>query len=184
MKIFKTIICVILCLVMFASCSTTDNTDYFRDYIEQTNQQIPDNMRYLPALLEDYENVDEIKFTVMNNTVAYSLDTAVESKSGFTYSGINAHIRIHEDNVATVIGALSVSFGEDDITKGAKHEYKGETYVVTYEIRPDTGTTNLNVIYPLSEFVSAYFTVTINGTREMDEKSLDKICKDLQMIKL
>ena len=184
MKIFKTALCLILCLVMLASCSTTDNTDYFRQYIEQTNSQIPDSMRYLPALLSDYENTDEIQFTVMDNTVAYKLENKVESKSGFTYSGINAHVRIHNDNVSTVLSALSVSFGDDDITKGVKHEYKGETYVVTYEIRPDTSTTNLNVIYPLSEFISAYFTVTINGTRDMDEKTLDKICKDLQMIKL
>ena len=184
MKILKTVICFILCAVMLASCSTSNNTEYFRQHIEQTNSQIPDSMRYFPELLEKYENTDEINFTVMDNTVAYSLEGAVEGKSGFTYSNINAHIRVHKDNVATVIGALSVSFGDDDITKGTKHEYKDKTYVITYETRPDTNTTNLNVIYPLSEFVSAYFTVTIDGTDNMDEKAFDKICKDLQMIKL
>ncbi len=184
MKIFKTALCVILCLVMLASCSTTDNTEYFRQHIEQTNSQVPDSMRYLPALLSDYENTDEIKFTVMDNTVAYNLESKVEGESGFTYSGINAHVRIHNDNVATVIGALSVSFGDDDITKGVKHEYKGETYVITYETRPDTNTTNINVIYPLSEFVSANYAVTVDGNEDMSEKNLDKICKDLQMIKL
>ncbi len=184
MKIFKTVLCIILCIVMLAACSTTDNTDYFRQHIEQTNSQIPDNMRYLPALLADCENPDEIKFSVMDNTVAYSLDTAVEGKSGFTYSNLNAHIRVHNDNVATIIGALSMSFGDDDITKAVKHEYKDVTYAITYESRPDTDTTNLNVIYPLSEFVSAYFTVTLDGNENMEEKTLDKICKDLEMIKL
>ncbi len=184
MKIFKTIICIILCAVMLASCSTTNNTDYFRNHIEQTNSQIPDNMRYLPALFEDYTNTDEIKFTVMDNTVAYSLENEVEGKSGFTYKNINAHIRVHNDSVATVISGLSMSFGDDDITKGVKHEYKDVTYAITYEIRPDTNVTSLNVIYPLSEFVSAYFTVTIDGNENLDEKTLDKICKDLQMIKL
>lgn len=184
MKTLKVVFSVILCLVMLASCSTTDNTDYFRQHIEQTNSQIPDNMRYLPALLASYENTDDIRFTVMDNTVAYSLDKSVEGKSGYTYSSLNAHVRVHNDNVATIIGALSMSFGDDDITKAVKHEYKDVTYAITYEIRPDTNVTSLNVIYPLSEFVSAYFTVTIDGTENMDEKTLDKICKDLEMIKL
>lgn len=184
MKTLKIALSVILCLVMLAACGTTDNTEYFRQHIEQTNSQIPDNMRYLPALLAKYENTDEIKFTVMDNTVAYSIDTAVEGKSGFTYSNLNAHIRVHNDNVATIIGALSMSFGDDDITKAVKHEYKDVTYAITYETRPDTNVTSLNVIYPLSEFVSAYFTVTIDGNEDMDEKTLDKICKDLEMIKL
>lgn len=184
MKTLKIALSVILCLVMLAACGTTDNTEYFRQHIEQTNSQIPDNMRYLPALLAKYENTDEIKFTVMDNTVAYSIDTAVEGKSGFTYSNLNAHIRVHNDNVATIIGALSMSFGDDDITKAVKHEYKDVTYAITYETRPDTNVTSLNVIYPLSEFVSAYFTVTIDGNEDMEEKPLDKICKDLEMIKL
>lgn len=184
MKTLKIALSVILCLVMLAACSTTDNTDYFRQHIEQTNFQIPDNMRYLPALLAKYENTDEIRFTVMDNTVAYSLENTVEGKSGFTYSNLNAHIRVHNDNVATVIGALSMSFGDDDITKAVKHEYKDVTYAITYETRPDTNVTSLNVIYPLSEFVSAYFTVTIDGNEDMEEKTLDKICKDLEMIKL
>ena len=184
MKIIKTTLCIFLCIIMLASCSTTDNTDYFRQHIEQTNSQIPDNMRYLPALLADFENTDSIKFTVMDNTVAYSLDTAIEGKSGFTYSNLNAHIRVHNDNVATVISALSMSFGEDDITKAVKHECKGVTYAITYGIRPDTNETSLNVIYPLSEFVSANYAVTVDGNEDMNEKTLDKICKDLGMIKL
>lgn len=184
MKTLKIALSVILCLVMLAACGTTDNTEYFRQHIEQTNSQIPDNMRYLPALLAKHENTDEIKFTVMDNTVAYSLENTVEGKSGFTYSNLNAHIRVHNDNVATIIGALSMSFGDDDITKAVKHEYKDVTYAITYETRPDTNVTSLNVIYPLSEFVSAYFTVTIDGNEDMEEKTLDKICKDLEMIKL
>lgn len=184
MKILKSVLCIILCAVMLTACGTSKNVEFFTNYIEATNSQIPDYMRYLPEILANYENTDNITFHVADNSIAYSLDDSVEGKSGFTYSDITAYVRYHKDDVATVISGLSMSFDEDDITKGVKHEYKEKTYAFTYEDAPGSETVNLNVIYPLSENVSAYYTVKLGGNDNMDEKTLDKICKDMQMIKL
>ncbi len=184
MKILKSVLCIVLCAVMLTACGTSKNVEFFTNYIETTNSQIPDYMRYLPEMLADYENTDDITFHVADNNIAYSLDASVEGKSGFTYSGITVHIRYHKDDVATVIGGLSMDFDENDITKGVKHEYKDVTYAITYVDAPGSETVDLNVIYPLSGNVSAYYTVKLDGNDNMDEKTLDKICKDMQMIKL
>lgn len=184
MKILKSALCIILCAVMLTACGTAKNVEFFTNYIEATNSQIPDYMRYLPEMLADYENTDDITFHVSDNNIAYSLDGPVEGRSGFTYSDITVHIRYHKDDVATVISGLSMDFDMNDATKGVKHEYKDVTYAITYVDIPGIDTVDLNVIYPLSGNVSAYFTVKLDGNDNMDEKTLDKICKDLQMIKL
>ncbi|MBR4859634.1 MAG: hypothetical protein IKU08_10685 [Clostridia bacterium] len=184
MKIFKSFLCVALCALMLTACGTAKNVEFFTNHIESTNSQIPDYMRYLPEMLADYEDTDDIRFHVADNKIAYSLEGSVEGKSGFTYSGITANIRYHKDSVATVISGLSMDFDENDVTKGVKHEYKDVTYIFTYVDEPGKDTIDVNVIYPLSENVSAYFTVKLDGNDNMDEKTLDKICRDMQMIKL
>lgn len=184
MKKASIILCLIICLVAFSSCNKTDNTEYIVSQL--TN--CPEELRYIPDILSNYEKYEDIKISVLSDsTVTYSLKEKVTAKSGYEYQNINIHIRKHKNDISSSIDSVIDSYTaeKDSAVKAVKHEFDGKKYAVTYEIRPDLGYTVLNVIYAASENVSAYFTVQLVDTPDsVDDKTLDKICSDLGIIKI
>lgn len=184
MKYFRIVFCVLLCTVMLASCGSTQNAEYFRKHIENSKVEISDDMMYLPKLLADYETPDDVKVSVQSDTVAYYLGNTVEADSGLVYQNINLHIRKHSESIAESIDSLVDSYSSDDAVRAVKHETNGKKYAITYEIRPDLDIARLNVIYAVSENVSAFYTLEIKDLTKIDDKVLNKICDDTEMIEL
>jgi len=184
MKKISIFLCLVFCLISFSSCSKTDNTEYFTSQL----QSCPEELRYIPEILSDYEDSEEIKISVLaDNTVTYSLKNKVTAKSRKEYQNINLHIRKHTSSINASIDAMVDSYTaeKDSAVKAVKHEINGRKYAVTYEIRPDLEYTVLNVIYAASENVSAYFTLQLAETPdEINSKILDEICNDLAVTKI
>ena len=184
MKRLTAVFCMIICLFALSSCNKTDNTEYFLSQLNGAS----DELRYIPEILSEYEKADEIRISVLaDSTVTYSLKNKVKAKSGYEYQNINLHIRKHTTEIGTSVDSVIDSYAaeKDSAVKAVKHEYDGRKYAVTYEIRPDLGYTVLNVIYAASENVSAYFTLQFVDTPDsVDEKILDKICDDLEVIRI
>lgn len=184
MKKISIFLCLLICISAFSSCSKTDNTEYFTS----TLQNSPEELRYMPEIFAEYESVDSIKVSVLaDNTVTFSLKDKVTAKSGCEYQNINLHIKKHSSNLNESIESIVDSYTaeKDSAVKAVKHEYDGRKYAVTYEIRPDFGYTVLNVIFPASDNISVYFTLQLVDTPDsVDEKILDKICNDLEVIKI
>lgn len=184
MKKISIFLCLVICLLSFSACGKTDNTKYFASQLQSCSEEL----RYMPVILSDYENSEEIKISVLaDNTVTYSLKNKVTAKSGKEYQNINLHIRKHISDINASIDSIVDSYAaeKDSAVKAAKHEYDGKKYAVTYEIRPDLEYTVLNVIYPASENISAYFTLQLADTPdEINSEILDEICNDLAVIKI
>jgi len=184
MKRLTAVFCLFICLLAFSSCNKTDNTEHFVSQL----QSCPDELRYMPELLSKYESVEKIKISVLaDNTVTYSLKDKITAKSGYEYQNINLHIKKHTNNLNASIETIidSYSAEKDSAVKAVKHEFDKRKYAVTYEIRPDLGYTVLNVIFPASENISAYFTLQLVDIPDsIDGKILDKICNDLEVIKI
>ncbi|MEE1011331.1 MAG: hypothetical protein U0L11_04765 [Acutalibacteraceae bacterium] len=184
MKKFIAILCLIICIFTFSSCNKTDNTGYFISQLNNSSEEL----MYYPDILSEYKNCEEIKISVLaDSTVTYSLKNKVKAKSGYEYQNINLHIRKHTTDIDASIDSVidSYTVEKDSAVKAVKHESNGRKYAVTYEIRPDLGYTVLNVIYAASENVSAYFTIQLADTPDsINEKILDKICNDLEIIKI
>lgn len=184
MKKTSVFLCLIICLVALTSCNKTNNADYFASQLNNC----PDELKYMPDILSEYENCEEIRISVLaDNTVTYTLKNKVTAKSGNEYQNINLHIRKHTNDISASIDTIIDSYTaeKDSAVKAVKHEIDGRKYAVTYEIRPDLGYTVLNVIYAASENVSAYYTLQLADTPDsVDEKLLDKICNDLEITKL
>lgn len=184
MKRTSIFLCLVICLLSFASCSKTKNTEYFASQL----QNCPEELRYMPEILSDYENSEEIKVSVLaDNTVTYSLKNKVAAKSGKEYQNINLHIKKHTSDINTSIDLIVDSYTaeKDSAVKAVKHEIDGKKYAVTYEIRPDLKYTVLNVIYPAAENVSIYFTLQLAETPDaISDEILDEICNDLAVIKI
>lgn len=184
MKKISLFLCLVICMLSFASCSKTDNTDHFVSQL----QDCPEELRYMPEILSDYEAFEEIKVSVLSDsTVTYSLKNKVNGKSGKEYRNINLHIRKHSGDISSSINSIVDSYTaeKDSAVKATKHEIESKKYAVTYEIRPDLEYTVLNVIYAASENVSAYFTLQLVETPdEINSEILDKICNDLAVIKI
>lgn len=184
MKFFKVFISFLLCAVILTSCSTVDNSAYFREKISENIVETSEDMFYIPVIFRSIENSENVKVSVMPDTVSFFLADPVEAKSHITYQNVNVHIRTHSENVENSVRALTDSFGEDDKVRIIKTEYKDKPYAVTYDIREDLDIIMINVIYPISDYVSAFFTAQINGIIKIDENSVKKICNDLQMVKI
>lgn len=184
MKNIKSIICLLLCLLSLAACGKTDNSDYFKSELKSSLEE----MRYMPVLFSDYETPEDIKISVLaDDTVTYSLNAGVKGGSGFEYQNINLHIKKHTSDISASIDSIIESYTveKDSAVRAVKHEANGKKYAITYEIRPDLGYTVLNVIYPASENISAYFTLQlIDAPNEISDEILDKICSDLETVKL
>lgn len=184
MKRLSIVLCLLICVFTFSSCNKTDNTEYFISQLQNCSEEL----KYIPEIFTDYEAVDEIKiFVLADNTLTYSLKNKLSAKSGYEYQNINLHIKKHSNNINNSIDSIIDSYTaeKDSAVKAVKHEYDGRKYAVTYEIRPDLGYTVLNVIFPASENVSAYYTLQLADTPDsVDEKTLDKICSDLEIIKI
>lgn len=184
MNFFKICISFLLCAVILTSCSTVDNSAYFREKITENSTEITEDMLYIPVIFKSIENGENVKVSVMPDTVSFFLADPVEAKSRMTYQNVNLHIRTHSDKVEKSIKSLTDSFGEDDKVRIIKTEYKDKPYAVTYDIREDLDIIMINVIFPLSDYVSAFYTAQIKGIIKIDEDSVKKICKDLQMVKI
>lgn len=184
MKHIKTTLCFLLCLFMLVSCGKTDNTSYFKSQLQNS----PEEMKYMPVIFSDYENKEEIKISVLkDNTVTYSLSGDITAKSGYKYQTINLHIKKHSGDINASIDSVVDSYVEekDSAVKAVKHEANGRKYAITYEIRPDLKYTVLNVIYPAAENISVYFALRLMETPEnINDKILDKICNDLEIVKI
>lgn len=184
MKHIKITLCLLLCLLTLAACGKVDNTTYFKSELKNS----PEEMRYMPVLFSDYETPEDIKISVLaDNTVTYFLNARVKADSGFEYQSFNLHIKKHTGNINSSIDSIVDSYTaeKDSAVRAVKHEANGRKHAITYEIRPDLGYTVLNVIYPATENISAYFTLQLVDTpKEISDEILDKICSDLDIVKL
>lgn len=182
MKTLKIFICIMLCAVLFASCGKTANIKFFQEKL----QDAPAELLYIPELIAGCDTPENVRTSAQSKTVTYYFTDEVKGKSGLTYQNINIHIRMHDESISETINSLVDTYqsGPNSAVNAVLHEADGKKYAITYEIRPDLDYTILNVIYSLSDNISATQTMQLMSTDEIDEKTLDKICKDTAMIQL
>lgn len=184
MKIFKISVCFILCALMLTSCGNSKNAEYFKELI---SDNATEEVMYLPKLLSGYDNPDEITVTAQKDTVTYLFRSSVESKNNLVYQYINVHLQMHADSqdIEKSIDSVIDNFADENSTvKAVKHEFDGKKYAISHEIRPDLDIVRLTVIFAVSDNVSAFYTLEIKDIEEINDKILDDICEDTEMIKL
>lgn len=180
MKLLKSAVSVVLCLFMLTSCqSNAKNTKYFKDKIEQTD--ISESLRFYPELFSDYETAEDIRISVQNDSVSYSFKGSLTSKNKFEYQYITVNIQKQDKDISTMIESLVESYNEDGVTSEL-FEFDGNKHAVSYEIILDRKFTVVNVIYPVSDYVSAFFAMEIKDLTEINESVLKKICSDINLI--
>lgn len=184
MKKSKITICILLCLLLLSSCKgTAKNTEYFKEKIDNAQISVPTEVRYYPELFSEYENTDEITFYTDENTVYYCFTGSITSQNEIEYQIINVNIAKQSTNVAEFIPELVEQYNKDGINT-TYLEKNGKPYAITHEIREDMNRTIVNVCYPVSDYVSAYFALSLNGVTEINNSIINKICSDTELIAL
>lgn len=184
MKHIKILLCFLLCVLSLASCTKIDNSDYFASAL----QNCPEDTRYMPLLFKGFETPEDIKVSVLaDDTVTFTVEKSMTAESGNIYQYANVHIKKHNSDINGSIDKTIDSYVEEaeSAVKAVKHEYNGKKYAVSYEIRPDLDYTVLNVIYPITDNVSAFFALRLSKTPDsMTDELLNTICRDTEVIKL
>lgn len=184
METVKSLLCILLCAVLLSSCSTNGkNTEYFKEQIDNAQISVPTEVRYYPELFSEYEKPDEITFYTDENTVYYCFTGNITSQNGLEYQHINVNIAKQTTNVADFIPKLVEQNNKNGINT-TYLEKNGKPYAITHEIREDMDRTIVNVCYPVSDYVSAYFALSLNGVTEINNSIINKICSDTELIAL
>jgi len=179
-KTLKILTCMLLCALLFSSCSNSKNTEFFKEKL----QDAPSELLYIPELIAGCDTPENVRTTAQSKTVTYHLSDEVKGKSGLSYQNMNIHIKLHEENINEAINSLVDSYHSEpgSAVNAVLHESNEKKYAITYEIRPDFDYTVLNVVYSLSYNISATYALQLMGTDDITDKTLDKICKDVEMI--
>ncbi len=182
MKILKSTLAVVLCLFMLSSCQgNAKNSEYFKEKIEQAQTDIPENLRYYPEIFSDYETPEDIRIGVQNDSVSYSFKGSLTSKNKLEYQYITVNIQKQNKDVSAMIESLVESYNEEGVT-AELFEFDGKKHAVSYEIRTDRKYAVVNVIYPVSDYVSAFFAMEIRDLTEINDDVLKKICSDIKLL--
>lgn len=182
MKILKSIFALVLCVITLSSCQNdVKNTEYFRNKIEQSQTDVSENLRFYPEFFSDYETPDDIRFSVQSDSVSCSFKGSLTSKNKLEYQYITVNIQEQNKDISSMIESLVESYNEEGAT-AELFEFDGKKHAVSYEIILDRKFTVVNVIYPVSDYVSAFFAMEIRDLTEMNDNVLKKICSDIKLI--
>lgn len=180
MKYLKISACFFLCLILLASCG--QNLNRIKDKLESC----PEDMMYAPEMFSYLKNVENVNITTSDSMVTYFYTDEISCKN-YKYRNINLHLKKHNSDLNKKIDSLVDSFvkEEDSAVNAVKHEFNGVGYAFTYEIRTDYGHTVMNIIFPVSKSVSAYYTLQlIEIPDKITSEILDKICADISLTRL
>lgn len=184
MKHIKISFCILLCVFMLASCGKTDNTDYFASALQGSDEET----RYMPLIFKSMDAPEDVRISSLaDGTTTFTVEKSITAESGKTYQYANIHIQKHNSDINGSIDETIDSYVEEaeSIVNAVKHEYGGKKYAVSYEIRPDLDCTVLNVIYPVTDNISAFFALRLSETPDsMTDELLDTICKDTEVMKI
>ncbi|MBQ7122198.1 MAG: hypothetical protein IJO03_08075 [Clostridia bacterium] len=184
MKHIKISFCILLCVFMLASCGKTDNTDYFASALQGSDEET----RYMPLIFKSMDAPEDVRISSLaDGTTTFTVEKSITAESGNVYHYANIHIQKHNSDINGSIDETIDSYVEEaeSIVNAVKHEYGGKKYAVSYEIRPDLDCTVLNVIYPVTDNISAFFALRLSETPDsMTDELLDTICKDTEVMKI
>ncbi len=183
MKAIKLSLCIILCLLALTSCAK-NNTDYFASEL----QKCPEETQYMPLLFKSIDTPEDIKVSALaDGTATFTAEKEIKAESGNIYQYANVHIQKHNSDINGSIDKVIDTYVKEteSVVNAVKHEYNGKNYAISHEIRPDLEHTVLNVIYPVTDNVSAFFALRLSATPDdITEELLDKICEDTEVIKI
>lgn len=164
-----------------------DNRKYFKDIIENQDVDVSQEMKYCPEILSQHGSPADVSVIVQSDSVMYSYEGLLTAKSGIDYDVVKANYQKHD----TDLSQLAENFVEgfvDSYTKDGMdalyYEHNGTPCAFIYEERPDMDKTTVNLLYSLSDNVYVFFAVKTNRFTEINDKTMKKICSDLESVLL
>ena len=165
-----------------------DNRKYFKNIIENQEIDVLQELKYYPEIFSQHSTPADISVTVQSDSIMYSYEGILTAKSGVDYEVVKAdyqkrYTALSQQSVKSFVESLVDSYNKDGVG-AVYYEYNGTPCAFIYEEIPDMDKTIVNVFYPLSDDASVFFATTTNGFTEINDKTIEKICSDLESVSL